>query len=374
MQESLSRGLSSKLYIECRAVLLRCCEFESYHSLRAIFVTDQLCPFKFRLPSADNPNDLVDQCFEYLLEQHLPNGHPVLPIFLVTLRDHYRPGDALRDELQTLYEAVQAAMIQPEPRPAQAPHREQQLFDLLIKLDFGEQVRIAKQVIEAHRIAAFLVHGGTDCGQQILVNRLVRLSPGWQTGQRICIDAGSNGTGKSSRSLWRQVASKLNIPTSTPPTQIADKVCEWWKTQDVIFIFHTVDYMPQTILSEWVLEFWQPLIKVAQCKTHLTQRDTHLLMFLVDYTGCVCNSDVTLVRQADQPDYPRIPLHLPPAGRFPPDVLDFWIDTAAEILPAGLSAQALLTASDNGIPQLIYETICDLCGLSWEGDLAKWLI
>ncbi len=367
-------GLTPDLYTYCRTALLRCHEFGSYSALRTLFVAEPLFAFRIGIPSADNPADLVDRCLDYLVDKHLSGGRPVLPAFIAALRDRYQRGDALRDELQALYEAVQAAMTQPEPRPTQAPHRQQQLFDLILKLDFGEQVRIAHHVIESYRISAFLVHGGTDCGQQLLVNRLIRLSPGWQTGQRICIDAGSNGTGKSSRSLWRQVASKLHIPTSTPPTQIADKVCEWWKTEDVIFVFHTVDYMPSTLLSEWMQEFWLPLVTTARNSMHLTQRNTHLLMFLVDYSGCVCNSDVTLARQADQPDYPRIPLHLPPAGRFPPDVLDFWIDTAAEVLPAGLTAQALLAASDNGIPQLIYETICDRCGLSWEGDLAKWLI
>jgi hypothetical protein len=47
---------------------------------------------------------------------------------------------------------------------------------------------------------------------------------------------------------------------------------------------------------------------------------------------------------------------------------------AAEMLPAGLTAQLLLAASENGIPQIVYHIICDHCGLSWEGDLIKWLI
>jgi hypothetical protein len=367
-------GLPVDLYTRCRNTLLRCKEFEDNHSLRAIFVTDQLCPFKFRLPTAGNPSDLVDQCLGYLLDQYLSNGYPVLPIFIATLRNRYLPGDRLRDDLQTLYEVMQAEITQPASRLVQAPHREQQLFDSLLKLDFGEQVRLTKQVMHVHRIAAFLVHGETDCGQQILVNRLIRLSPGWQTGQRICIDAGSRSTVKSTHFLWRQLASKLSMPASTPSAQIADKVCDWWKTQDVILVFHAVDNIPQAILSQWVQEFWQPLVTAAHLNEHLAQHDTRLLMFLVDYSGCVCNSDVSLAHEVDQPDYPRIPLYLPPAGRFPPNVLDGWIDMAAEILPIGITSQTLLESSDNGIPQRIYEIICDNCDISWEGDLAKWLV
>jgi hypothetical protein len=367
-------GLPADLYNHCRTVLIQCREFESYRPLRAVFVTEQLFPFRIGLPSADNPGELVDRCLDYLVDKRLTGGYPVLPVFLATLRDRYQPGDALNDELQALYEVVQAAMTQPEPRPAQIPHRDHTLFDLLLKLDFGEQVRLAKQVIQSHRVAALLVHGGPDCGQQLLVNRLIRLSPGWQTGQRISIDAGSNGVGKSSYSLWRQVANRLGIPTSTPPTEIAEKVCEWWQTQDVIFVFHTVDYMPCDLLSAWIEEFWQPLVRAAHHTLHLTQHDTRLLMFLVDYSGCVPDSDLALARGLDHPEYPYVPLHLPPTDRFPSDALDFWIDVAAEVLPAGLTAQVLLATSDNGIPQLIYNTICDHCGLSWEGDLARWLI
>jgi hypothetical protein len=367
-------GLPSDLYNQCRMVLIQCREFESYRSLRAVFVTEQLFPFRIGLSSADNPGELVDRCLDYLVDKCLSGGRPVLPVFLATLRDRYQPGDALRDDLQALYEAVQAAIAQSEPQLAQTPHRNPALFDLVLKLDFGEQVRVAKQVIHSHRVAAFLVHGGPSYGQQVLVNRLIRLSPGWQTGQRISIDAGSNGVGKSSYSLWRQVASKLGIPASTPPAEIAEKVCGWWQTQDVIFIFHTVDYMPCDLLSAWIEEFWQPLVRMAYQTLHLTQRDTHLLMFLVDYGGCVPDSGLALARGLDHPEYPHIPLHLPPADRFPPDALDFWIDVAAEVLPAGLTAQVLLATSDNGIPQLIYNVICDHCGLSWEGDLARWLI
>lgn len=367
-------GLPPDLYTQCRNTLLQCREFASYQALRAVFVTDQLFPFRIGLPSsADNPAELVDRCLEYLLGKRLTGGRPVLPVFLATLRDRYPLGDALRDDLQALFDSVQSAMTQPEPRPAQLPHHDQVLFNLLLKLDFGEQIRLFRQVIQTHRVAAFLVHGEPGCGQQVLVNRLLRLRPVWETGQQICIDLASNGTGKRIRSLWRQVARKLEVPPHVAPAQLAEKVCEWWRTQDVIFVFHTVDYMPPAFLSAWIEEFWQPLVTAAHANLHRTERETHLLMFLVDYSGCVCNWDVTLARQSDQPKYPRIPLNLPPADRFPPDVLDSWIDMAAEVLPAGLTAQIVLEASENGIPQIVYHIICGHCGLSWEGDLTKWL-
>lgn len=101
-------------------------------------------------------------------------------------------------------------------------------------------------------------------------------------------------------------------------------------------------------------------------------------MFLVDNSGRVCQSNIVLAQQFDQPEYPRIPLHLPPVSPFPPDVLDDWISDAMVHrdmqMPAGLTAQVLLEKSKDGIPEFVYEEICCHCGHDWEGGLAKWLI
>jgi len=103
--------LSSELYRRCRNTLLKCGEFDTDASLRAVFVTDELYPFRDRLPAATSKTDRVDKCLGYLLEQHLSNGRPVLPLFIEALRDRYQKGDARRDALRTLAEAVQSAPV-----------------------------------------------------------------------------------------------------------------------------------------------------------------------------------------------------------------------------------------------------------------------
>ena len=195
-------ALPSELHALCRSVLLRCREFESYRALRAVFITDELRPFRIGLREADNPGALVDLNLAYLLEQRLTGGRPVFPIFLTAFRDRYDPGDALREDLEDLLSQVEAAMSPSVSHPA-APMHHQKLFDLLLMLDFGDQVRLARQVIQSQPVAAFLVHGEPDCGQRLLVTRLAHLCPNWQTAQLLTIDVGSNGIGKSSRSTSR---------------------------------------------------------------------------------------------------------------------------------------------------------------------------
>ncbi|MEH2333694.1 hypothetical protein [Nostoc sp.] len=136
--------------------------------------------------------------------------------------------------------------------------------------------------------------------------------------------------------------------------------------------------MPPKVLVAWLQEFWEPLVTQIEANSLPTQQNTHLLMFLVDNSGSVCESNVLLAKQFDEPEYPRIPLHLPPVSPFGLDVLDDWIDmvTAMESMriPTGLTGKILLEKTENGVPEFVYEEICCHCGHSWEGELAKWLI
>lgn len=252
------------------------------------------------------------------------------------------------------------------------------LFDLLLQMDFKQQARLVRKVMDLHRTAAFLVHGEPYCGQQLLVNRLFRLKPEWKNISPIKIDVSHNGAGRSIPHLWRQLASWFRLPKDVEPKEIIYKICDRLSTQDVILIFYTVDYMPPKILAAWLQEFWKPLVTQVEANCPPTQWSTHLLMFLVDNSGSVCESNILLAKQFDEPEYPRIPLHLPPVSPFPPDVLDDWIDmvTAMESIqiPIGLTSKILFEKSENGIPEFVYEEICCHCGHTWEGGLAKWLI
>jgi hypothetical protein len=332
-------------------------------------VTEHLVPFRIGLPEADSVEELVDLCIDHLIGKRLSTGQPVFSIFIATLRDRYQPGDGLRDDLEDLHNAIQVALSETAPQTKPSPRRRQVLFDRLLQLDFRPQVKLFREVIEEHRVAAFLIHGPPEHGQRMLAYRLTRLKPEWETGQHIIIDAGSNGTGKSSRALWGQVAKKLQLSSQTPLDELADKVGQWLQTQDVIFTFDTVDYIPPTLLSGWIEEFWGPLVTVARQIQPYTPRQTHLLLFLIDYGGKVCQSDLTLAQNPADLRVAPMPLLLPVLSPFPALELEIWIDTAAEVLPTGLSATVLVGMPYNGIPELVYDKICAHCGFSWEGEI-----
>ncbi len=252
----------------------------------------------------------------------------------------------------------------------------QLLFDLLLQMDFKQQVRLVEDALEKHRTAAFLVHGEPGCGQEILVTRLFRIKPTWRNNSPIKNDVTNNGAYRSTERLWKQLARSFLLPLDARGEQIIDKICDRWQTQDVILIFDKVDCMPPNILSSWLNEFWEPLVERG--KHNPPQKKTHLLMFLVDNCGSVCKTNIVMAQQFDEPEYPRIPLQLPPISSFPADVLKDWLRDMRGVrdlqIPADLTYQMLLEKSEDGIPEFVYEEICCHCGHDWEGGLAKWLI
>lgn len=108
--------LSTDLHNRCWATLLKCDEFESRESLRAVFAPDELYPFRDGLPDATSKKGRVDRCLEYLLSQHLSGGRPVFPLFLTVLCARYYEGDDRCNELENLIKEVEAA-IGLEKRP-----------------------------------------------------------------------------------------------------------------------------------------------------------------------------------------------------------------------------------------------------------------
>ena len=90
--------LSTDLHTQCRTVLLQCHEFANNRTLRAFFGIGPLWPFRIGVPEANNLNERVDLCIDYVLKLRLTGGRPVLPGFLATLRDRYQPGYTLLQE------------------------------------------------------------------------------------------------------------------------------------------------------------------------------------------------------------------------------------------------------------------------------------
>ncbi len=85
-------GLAAELYNRCRATLLQCGEFNTNASLRTVFITGQLYPFRDHLPGADSKAARVDAVLGYLLDQQISGGIPCCLSFYPPCAIDIRPA------------------------------------------------------------------------------------------------------------------------------------------------------------------------------------------------------------------------------------------------------------------------------------------
>lgn len=302
-------------------------------------------------------------------------------------QDQKQKCDQLITQWCTWYQATSAQnKTQTQELTINQPEEfEQTLFKSLLKLDFEKQVEQVVQAVDFYPIAAFLVHGGEKCGQRALATRLKKLRPSWGSGRCVRIDVNSNTVRGSLDKVWDLLANEFDQDPTVDGfvNQLMQKISECWQTQAVILIFKEVNQTPVGFLNKLIEELWQPLIDEARQALISLDADANqhnhqnypLIMLLVDNEGYICNSNIPLAWDFKQLNYRRVPLCLPPATQIPLDQLGRWLvdAIAEEVIPENLTVDILLTQSRGGIPEILYQKVCEYCGSSW-GGLTKWLV
>ncbi len=259
----------------------------------------------------------------------------------------------------------------------------EELYRALLKLGYREQVLSFKKLIKAQSIAAFLIHGLPDHGQRWLLNRLVTQYVRYSTiGKVVRVELARIGRRRDINALWRELGGRVGLGKQSSPEEIAERVYQWWQTQNVFLVFHDVDCMPKGYLQEFIGDFWLPLATQAREKFERTHK-FQLLMFLVDYEGCVDTQDTLFAEQQEQTWEPKVPLKLPSISAFGDRVLIDWIETVEmefdklpliEVIHQMENlAHVILENSDCGIPELAMSEICRLCECNWYEEKERWL-
>ncbi|KAB8335801.1 toll/interleukin-1 receptor domain-containing protein [Scytonema tolypothrichoides VB-61278] len=244
------------------------------------------------------------------------------------------------------------------------------LFDLLLQIDFKQQTNIVRDVIKKHRTVGLLVHNEPECGLEFLLARLLRVKPSLKNNKPIIFDVGYRNIER----LWTQLGRYFHVPSNST-SEILEKICDRWQTQDVVFIFNKVDCLQPEVLSTWLKEFWEPLVTIG--KENSSQKSTHLFMFLVDHGGKVHQSNIGVINSTSPLPDSRIPLCLPPVSCFPQNVLEEWISEVVmlrsdiQIELDELTSEILFQNSFQGIPQYVFEEICSFFSIDCEKVFAQ---
>lgn len=254
------------------------------------------------------------------------------------------------------------------------------LYRSLLRLGYRRQIRLFRQLIEAESMAAFLIHGYPDYGQSWLLNRLVvQYVPHFLTGKVIKVYASRKVRRNDVSALWREVAGRLGLKGRPyTPVEIAHQICQCLQTQNVLLVLHEVEKIPETTFYELVQDFWLPLVNQVRSQA-CEQSKFKLLMFLVDYEGCVGDWKAPFSEKLSSTWEPKTPVKSPFITAFSDEDLVDWIETEYNMLPTVLTSnvervvQTILENSEQGIPELVLDTICDRCDCDWYEESKKWL-
>ncbi len=255
----------------------------------------------------------------------------------------------------------------------------QRVYSALLKLGYRQQTRAFRRFVEAYPLGAFLIHGLPHYGQSWLLNRLVVQHIPSITGKIVQINISRIARRSEINALWRELGGRVGLGRQSTIEEIVERLYQWWLTQNVLLIFSDVNFLSEVFLQELIQDFWQPLVnKVISIKKESASQ-FRLLMFLVDYEGCVDSSNIPFAETLDPTWNPYTPVKLPVLTEFSEDELTNWLEFTADELPTNLinqideTVQIILNNSDNGIPELVLAEICHLSGLDWYEQEEKWL-
>jgi hypothetical protein len=259
-------------------------------------------------------------------------------------------------------------------------HGSHGLYRSLLRLGYRKQIRLFRQLIEAESIAAFLIHGYPDYGQCWLLNRLVvQYVPHLLNGKVIKVYASRKVRRNDVCALWREVAGRVGLKgRQYTPTEISSQICQCLQTQNVLLILHEVEKIPETTFYELVQDFWVPLVNQVRSQGCENSK-FKLLLFLVDYEGCVGSWEMPFSENLSSNWEPQTPVKSPFILEFSDKDLVDWIETEYDNLPPTLTnsvdsiVQTILDNSENGIPELVLDMLCDHCDCDWYEESKQWL-
>lgn len=259
----------------------------------------------------------------------------------------------------------------------------QKLYFALLKLGYRDQILSFKKFVRSQSIGAFLIHGCPEYGQRWLLNRLVTQHIDDGTSSKVLpVELHRIGRRIDISTLWRELGGRCGLPRQNTATEIIDRVYQLWQTQNVVLVFHDVDCMPDDYLQQLIQEFWLPLATQAR-ETPSPRRKYRLLMFLVDYEGCVGTQQTLFVEKIEPNWEGKIPVKLPVINPFCDRELNEWLETVemefdelplTEIIHQKNDlVREILENSDNGIPELTFSEICDRNNCNWYEAKDRWL-
>ncbi|MEM9275797.1 MAG: hypothetical protein AAGA80_22985 [Cyanobacteria bacterium P01_F01_bin.143] len=254
----------------------------------------------------------------------------------------------------------------------------EQLYRMLLKLGYEQQVKLFLRLIQAQSVAAFVIHGSLKYGQRWLLNRLVEQYVPYNINyKKIRIELSRTVRRTDIDTLWRELGNKvLGRRSPLPsPLEIAEGVYRSWQTENILLVFHDIHWVPQDYLEQLIKDFWQPLAQKAR-QADLPDSKYKLLIFLVDYEGSIGNLAHLFVDQINRNEV-EVPVRSPDISKFTAENVTNWMLHEFNELPYELThniddtVNAILSQSDDGIPEYVLQGIFERCGYNYFDEVER---
>ena len=252
--------------------------------------------------------------------------------------------------------------------PAEVLHGE------LLRLDYWEQTKNFQSVMGGNvHVGAFLIYGEAHYEQAWLLHRLVHMLKIKNVDKpffRYPLDRLACST--TPKRLWDSIGKWLD-GSNTPrtPEAIAGEVYDLWQRQSVIFILDGLEKVTEQHIQEVLHSFWGPLMGIINQKAQKKVPHHYLLLFLVDHEGYVENWSINWSERLHLLDPNAPPVNLKKLQKFKPHYIDEWTRIGVGILPLTLTPEEILV--EGGVPQVVFQRICDLCNHDWYERESEWL-
>src|SRR5450631_750601 len=168
-----------------------------------------------------------------------------------------------------------------------ANYDRQKLHKSLLYLDYSSHMDLFDEYRNVCRTAAFLLHGSGSAensyGHSVhaLLQRLILEIPNGSVTPLLTPDFSTAMSIKDIPGLWDYLANKVILPTNATREEIIMHFCNRLKSENIIFVFRGIEYLPVLHLEKIISDFWKPLADAA----HAQGSQYFFLMFLIDLQG-----------------------------------------------------------------------------------------
>lgn len=197
---------------------------------------------------------------------------------------------------------------------------DEQVYQALSNLNYRKQLNKFCDELNTKSVGAYLIHGEDNCGQKWLLNRLIKISKTNEQFKVIPIEISRSSRTTSVEGLWRELRCKFlgDFPGDTDEEKIIEKISQCCQTQTVIISLNSINQISNDYYSKLLTDFWRPLVKgISDRQTQVNHR---LLMFLIDYQGCVENWNGCTLEEA------FTPIILPAITKLSENDIQIWLN------------------------------------------------